>query len=499
MFQLKQLAAISGLIGLGLISLPISSVSAQTPNASNTAVVLPPGVENLVKLTKAGLSEDIILTQVRGIAPAQLTADQILYLNSAGVSQNVIRALLQNAPSPVQAPGAVQNSIYPGSASTPESARSPSAHLGSQTQPSRPTAFGFYARLNDQYVEINRTYISTVFGLTLADRGIAVDGFQRTAMAPSVDATAEFIVYQHAIDPNSIHFAQLLEVQSMQASEFNALGTNLQFFQNVYGVSPYAQIDVNLLRPEAPLPLRVEPVQDVPDMYRLVPTGPLRPGHNYAFYTDGELHGGNTVFSSTSGAPQTSAILFQAVRHKDPNGPPPPTAPTVQELTELLGRPVVTPTQPDVTFADDQSHTHVAYPSDYELERSRLPIVAFFRVPKTSVPPDGFRDSIAITYQKFGALQFGTTLDDLVKGTIESCRRDLDDVQVGGPIPATLGGAPAQLFVVLGSQNGVDLERVFLIAVLKRRVIGVVLHATPSTLMQRWGDFRRVSDSYRPD
>ena len=501
MFHSKRLTAILGLIALGLISPLILSIRAQMPNVSSTTVTLPPGVDNIVKLAKAGLSEEIILTQVKGIGPVQLNADQILYLNNAGVSQNVIRALLQNAPIPALTPTqeTPQTSNYPGAAPAPAAAHSGATYPGGQTQPALPTAFGFYAQINGQYVEIDRTLVSTVFGLRLADRGIAVDGFDSAAVAPAVDATADFIVYQHGIDPSAIHFAQLIEVQSMQASEFNALGTAQEFFQNVYGVSPYAQIDVNLLRPERPRPLQVEPVQGVPDMYRLIPAGPLRPSHKYAFYTDAELHDGNTDFTSGFGAPQTSAILFAAIRHRDPNGPPPPTAPSAQDLTDLLSRPILAPKQPDIAYADGQSHTRFAYPSAYALEPSNLPIVAFVRAPQSSIPPGGYRDSIAVNFQKFGLLQFGTTLDDLVTGTVQNCRQDMDDIQVGGPITTTLGGVPAQLFVVVGDQNGVDVERVFTIAIIKRRVLSVVLHTTPSSFTQRWDDYCRVRDSYRLD
>ena len=47
------------------------------------------------KLTKAGMSEDIILAQIKSMSLAPLTTDQIIYLGSVGVSQNVIRALIQ--------------------------------------------------------------------------------------------------------------------------------------------------------------------------------------------------------------------------------------------------------------------------------------------------------------------------------------------------------------------------------------------------------------------
>jgi hypothetical protein len=67
---------------------------------------LPPGVQDVLKLTRAGLSEDLILAQVRTTsATYNLTADQIIYLSNQGVSQNVIKALMPAAggASPAQA------------------------------------------------------------------------------------------------------------------------------------------------------------------------------------------------------------------------------------------------------------------------------------------------------------------------------------------------------------------------------------------------------------
>ena len=117
-----------------------SNGQAQTSDSSSSAasaVGLPPGVDNLVKLTKAGLSEDIILTQVKGIGSVQLTTDQILYLNSVGVSQNVIKALLQNAPAAAATPvqEATQSSGYPGAVSNAAPVQTPANYQGSSGTP----------------------------------------------------------------------------------------------------------------------------------------------------------------------------------------------------------------------------------------------------------------------------------------------------------------------------------------------------------------------------
>lgn len=59
-----------------------------------------PNVQEVVKLSKAHMSDDVILSYIKnsGVSYA-LSADDILYLNSQGVSQPVISALLQAQPS----------------------------------------------------------------------------------------------------------------------------------------------------------------------------------------------------------------------------------------------------------------------------------------------------------------------------------------------------------------------------------------------------------------
>jgi len=57
---------------------------------------LPPGVSEVLKLVRAGMKEDIIVAKIKqdGLS-CNLTADQIIYLSNAGISQNILVALLQ--------------------------------------------------------------------------------------------------------------------------------------------------------------------------------------------------------------------------------------------------------------------------------------------------------------------------------------------------------------------------------------------------------------------
>ena len=69
--------------------------------AQDAGASLPPGVQEVLKLAHAGISEDIILAQVKSSgASYSLSADQIIYLSGQGVSQTVIKALLPGAATP---------------------------------------------------------------------------------------------------------------------------------------------------------------------------------------------------------------------------------------------------------------------------------------------------------------------------------------------------------------------------------------------------------------
>ena len=86
-------------LAIAAISWTAGTCSAQTP-----APALPPGVQDVVKLAHAGMGEDVILAQIKSTgASYNLSADQIIYLGSQGVSQNVIKALLPTAGAPAYA------------------------------------------------------------------------------------------------------------------------------------------------------------------------------------------------------------------------------------------------------------------------------------------------------------------------------------------------------------------------------------------------------------
>ncbi len=82
---------------------------AQTPPAN-----LSPGLQEVIKLTQAKMGDDVIIAYIKNSGTSySLSADDLLYLNSQGVSQPVISTLLQaksaadTAPVPASAPAPV--------------------------------------------------------------------------------------------------------------------------------------------------------------------------------------------------------------------------------------------------------------------------------------------------------------------------------------------------------------------------------------------------------
>jgi hypothetical protein len=101
---------------------------------AQTAPSLPPGVQDVVKLVKAGLSEEVVLAHIKNAgAFYNLSADQLIYVHDQGVTENELKALLGSGsptvpanPAPAPAPTPVVNSSAPMSA-TPAPAPAPAS------------------------------------------------------------------------------------------------------------------------------------------------------------------------------------------------------------------------------------------------------------------------------------------------------------------------------------------------------------------------------------
>ena len=129
--KLKVVSALAVLM-IGVLCWNGSTLSTAQSAPANQS----PQLQEVVKLTQAKMSDDVILAYIRNSgASYNLSADDILYLNNQGVSQPVISALLQSKPSAASAPvmpatpapmvSQPQVSPYPGQAPTAPSMAAP--------------------------------------------------------------------------------------------------------------------------------------------------------------------------------------------------------------------------------------------------------------------------------------------------------------------------------------------------------------------------------------
>lgn len=180
--------------------------------------------------------------------------------------------------------------------------------------PQLPEYYGVYA-LTGKLVELKAVPVTTRVGLRaggVADRGLAMDGFQGDPPLKLKGGTPTFIVYLKNVEPSQIRLSALAYRDSVQANELNIMNTAPQFFRNVYGISPYDRINMGLWQAEPPTGLRQAPVPNKPGMYKLVPAGPLSPAR-YALYFGEALHEKDVVFTASVGR-RSAAYYFEVVR-----------------------------------------------------------------------------------------------------------------------------------------------------------------------------------------
>ncbi len=98
---------------------------------SQTAPTLPPGVQDVVKLVKAGVGKEVVLAHIRNAgAFYSLSVDQLIYLHQQGVSSNEIKALLGPdgsgaSANPASAPVVTPTTATPGPAAETAPAPAP--------------------------------------------------------------------------------------------------------------------------------------------------------------------------------------------------------------------------------------------------------------------------------------------------------------------------------------------------------------------------------------
>jgi hypothetical protein len=163
---------------LGAASLVAFNATAQTPAptetpavtpaaADSTAVKLPYGVEDVVKLSRAQVSEDVILNYIHNTGTIyNLSPSDIVYLRNQGVSDGVINTMLaqrQNVPAQAAAQSA---------AAAPQPQASPDARWAAAAQAPQQYA-PTYVQAAPTYVEAQPTAApaSTVYVIPYAGGG----------------------------------------------------------------------------------------------------------------------------------------------------------------------------------------------------------------------------------------------------------------------------------------------------------------------------------------
>jgi hypothetical protein len=257
-------------------------------------------VDAVIKLVQVKLADDLIISLIRKSGkPSPLSADEMIRLKTAGVSDSVIRVMLDPQAAPAPPLTDISSSV--------------SEAKSSQALQLLPSSFGYYVLDNQKLTELRQTQVDTKFGLTVADRGFAVDGIPENAPLPRVESLSPtIIVYQQNVSTSALQLSELSLVRTMKAYQFNIINTAPQFFANVYQKNPNETIVVNLWRPSRAIQMRVEPVEGKAGMYKLLPTMPLGVG-KYALYFPDSIHASDVVFSASNGR-QAVVLSFEIVR-----------------------------------------------------------------------------------------------------------------------------------------------------------------------------------------
>src|SRR5579884_1179913 len=112
----RKLLTSAACMAAGLLLAGLGGVSF----AQSNPVALPPGVQDVLKMSQAGLGEEVIMAQIKTSgATYNLNADQLIYLSKLGVSQNVLRALITGNTAGAAVPAPAAPAITPASAPTP--------------------------------------------------------------------------------------------------------------------------------------------------------------------------------------------------------------------------------------------------------------------------------------------------------------------------------------------------------------------------------------------
>jgi len=242
--------------------------------------------DDVIKMAQAQLPDSVIIAKIKSSRNEFDTSpNALIRLKQAGVSDAVLSVMIESTPTPA--------------AASPASTR-PGIVL--------PTVYGYYVVDGNEIRSLPAVGVETIIGISAGRNGIGVDGFSGDSPIAIRTPTPTIIAYQQNLDVNTLHLGELVYVSTMKAYEFNMFGTDPIAFSNVYKRDYNETISVRLWRPRPDVPVRIEPVENKPGMYRLTPSSALPPGR-YAFYRENEIHRDGRIFA-TSLARKSEAFYF---------------------------------------------------------------------------------------------------------------------------------------------------------------------------------------------
>ncbi len=218
----------------------------------------------VIKLVKAGLSDDVIVSNINAKAGVYDTStDGIIALKNAGASDKVIAAVLAKGSAP--APGAAA----PAATATPAAS--------GPNDPAAPHASGAYMYTANTMTQLGSTEYQTKTKQSIFNNSsikiTAIVGGEHASIQGS-DPGVVFYFYTGENDTSAPDQFVLLRLQSQggnRETEFTPAGlmkAGATFNDNIPFMSAKA----------------------APGIYKLTPSGPLQPGE-YCFFTDAAWYG----------------------------------------------------------------------------------------------------------------------------------------------------------------------------------------------------------------
>jgi hypothetical protein len=459
-----------GVLLLSCFIIQASASAQQNPALNN---------QDVIDMVKAGIPEPTILLLIQQ-SPGQFAtgARDLIALQNAGVPAAIMDAMMTKGSAGSRGPQVDERLV--------------------------PTAYGYYAVANGNLLELSLTPVDLVFGLTIANRrGLAVDGFDPSASPMSLeDPTAYFVVYGHELNPNVFTLARLDLLPKLRAGQFNILDTQPQFFQSVFGVPQSQEVTINLLRPKDPIGLRVEPMAQRDDMYRLVPEQPLSPGESYALYTNDNLRPYDVVFTASIGQAPAHGVFIKmagvaigeeagAVESNLATA----TATASGGLEQYLTRPVSESGKLREDFRDQKLGIGFSHAVDFNLQPGNAQHTSVILTPGDESITEGLRTRILVEAGKTPMLDRNPSVESIVDRQVAATRNNLENSVLTGPRETTLAGYPAQVVFIAGLSEGRPLKQAITIGVGSNRWMRISLVAPEDEFESYLDEYRRICES----